>query len=116
MCSHTTGGERSFVSDGGEGARLAGGVGAGFGDRREAGEPFEVAPGREDDVGAAGIDLGEDVRRARPEGADRFVRADARPRRARRGFGEEEERVEAPGLAEVRAPAGERRQRLGIER
>ncbi len=65
------------------GHRMAGGVGARLGDRGEAGEPLEVASGREDDMGAAGVDLGKDLRRARPEGADRFVRADARLRRAR---------------------------------
>jgi hypothetical protein len=74
-------------------------------ERSEAGEPLEVAPGREDGTGATGFDLVQDLSGRRPEQANRFSFGGAAL--ARRRFRQEEERVETPGFLEVGAPARE---------
>jgi hypothetical protein len=86
-----------------------------FRDRIEAREPLEVAAGRENGVGTAGVDLREDFGRARPAGAHRLMLADRRLGRACWRLGEEEQGIEPPRLREIGAPAGERRERDAVD-
>ena len=81
----------------------------------ELSQPFKVTSGRIYDLDLAGVGGVEDFLRARPETAHIFRLIDHWVRRVISGQGNIESCVEHAGLAERRAPAGERHQHVEIE-
>jgi hypothetical protein len=79
-------------------------------------EAFEIATGWEDDRGAPGVGLGEDVRGGGPSQADVLGRIYARRRSVCGQSREVEARVEDAGMSMGRSPPCEILERVEVER